>query len=251
MCSPAPWMHNRPAVSMNPLDRSTHTFISAASQPQDRAASQARATQAPSRCWHTTSRASCCCPTSRPSSPCLRCSRCGTCTMSPPPAAAAADVIICMCLSLAKHLLTVWPVSTYMLVPLTHVFRQPSYAAGDRAAGGGHPLHRRQQRWPQERRCRPGASISWVYAIRSCSVGGLAALADFWPWRHMHVRLGQSMISINVDVSSALQQLELALHLQSTGCGRHVFRLLRVAARNNHPIPWLLLENVRPLTAAD
>lgn len=41
------------------------------------------------------------------------------------------------------------------------------------------------------------------------------------------------------------------MHLQSTGCGRHVFRLLRVAARNNHPIPWLLLENVRPVPAAD
>ena len=35
------------------------------------------------------------------------------------------------------------------------------------------------------------------------------------------------------------------LTLQSTGCGRHVFRLLRQAQRDRRPIPWLLLENAR------
>lgn len=33
--------------------------------------------------------------------------------------------------------------------------------------------------------------------------------------------------------------------VQSTGCGRHVFRLLRRAVSDRRPIPWLLLENVR------
>jgi hypothetical protein len=151
-----------------------------------------------------------------------------------------------MCLSLAKHLLTVGPMAAYTLVLLTCVFNEAFSvwqetellvagipcidvsSAGHRkgAAGLVRPSH-------------------VLLRLRAEPVCGL------WPWQQMCVRLGQSTTRRNVGCQNLLFDSLLAVHLQSTGCGRHVFRLLRVAARNNHPIPWLLLENVRFLPAAD
>uniref|UniRef100_A0A1D2A1D0 DNA (cytosine-5-)-methyltransferase n=3 Tax=Auxenochlorella protothecoides TaxID=3075 RepID=A0A1D2A1D0_AUXPR len=48
-----------------------------------------------------------------------------------------------------------------------------------------------------------------------------------------------------IDVSRA--GLRRGLEGKSTGLVRHVFRLLRVAARARRPVPWVLLENVEAL----
>jgi hypothetical protein len=44
-----------------------------------------------------------------------------------------------------------------------------------------------------------------------------------------------------------MQPSDACIWLQSTGLVRHVFRLLKDAKDNNRPVPWVLLENVRPV----
>ena len=58
---------------------------------------------------------------------------------------------------------------------------------------------------------------------------------------------GQASYIHKAELSHKTQQiLTQSLPLQSSGLVKHVFRLLQRAQEAARPVPWVLLENVRP-----
>ena len=52
------------------------------------------------------------------------------------------------------------------------------------------------------------------------------------------------MPHVNIDMACDTHAKYIVNAMQSSGLVRHIFRLLEQAIRDQHPIPWVLLENV-------
>lgn len=101
-----------------------------------------------------------------------------------------------------------------------------------------------QEAWPAPRpRSRQDPIIT-----RPCVHWAHESLPAFTPHPCTHPRRAHQETELLaagfpcIDVSRA--GLRRGLEGKSTGLVRHVFRLLRVAARARRPVPWVLLENV-------